>query len=233
MDHKKVINSAINELLGLSIFEGFERDFVEQACAGGTVVFTEHKETLFKFGESAQCFGIVLNGAYKLTRPSKSGEDAIMHFSTVGDVIGAFIMSHKAPCYPVNVIAMGPSRFLKIPREVYIEVWSRQPSIILKIQNILSLRMSQMQHQKSMLKAPLTCKIALLIIDLLHRHEEAEILTLPLPLTRREIADNVGSSVESVIRIMSKWSKEGVLETNDQQIKILNMQKLIELINDR
>ena len=37
---------------------------------------------------------------------------------------------------------------------------------------------------------------------------------LPLPLSRQEIADLVGTTIETAIRVMSRWQKEGVLETD-------------------
>ncbi len=50
---------------------------------------------------------------------------------------------------------------------------------------------------------------------------------VPLPLTRKEIANTLGASVESVIRVMSEWSKQEIIETTDQQIRILKFEKII------
>ena len=37
---------------------------------------------------------------------------------------------------------------------------------------------------------------------------------VPLPLSRQEIADLVGTTIETAIRVMSRWQKEGVVETD-------------------
>lgn len=55
-------------------------------------------------------------------------------------------------------------------------------------------------------------------------------LALKNPWAKREIADAVGSSVESIIRIMSEWSKNGFVATNEQQITILRTDKIINLM---
>jgi CRP-like cAMP-binding protein len=47
-------------------------------------------------------------------------------------------------------------------------------------------------------------------------------------MTRKEIANSLGASAESVIRIMSEWSKRGLIETHDQHIKLLQVNKIIE-----
>ena len=37
---------------------------------------------------------------------------------------------------------------------------------------------------------------------------------MPLHLSRQEIADLVGTTIETAIRIMSRWQKEGLVETD-------------------
>ena len=81
-----------------------------------------------------------------------------------------------------------------------------------------------------MLKAPLQQKVASLLITLLERNPTGNGLDLPLPLTRKEIADTLGATVESVIRIMSEWSKLGIIQTTDQYIRVVKPEKIIELL---
>ncbi len=217
----------MSELLNFKVFEGYCADQLLDLCTSGEIIVSKHKQLLYQMGQKADSFGIVLSGAYKLSRPNPNGEDTIVHFSTPGDIIAAFIMAQPSPIYPVSSYAMGPSRFLKIPREVFLQKWKSQTDLIFKIQGLLSTRIGSLQTQKTLLKAPLSAKIAFLLIDILNKYEGDE-STLPLPLTRKEIADSLGASVESVIRIMSDWSKKGIIETQDQQIKVLKLDKIIE-----
>ena len=221
------LQGLLSELGNFKIFEGLTPFQIQDLCESGEIVLNKHRQVLYKMGDTAESFGIVLSGAYKLSRLSPSGDETIVHFCTPGDVIGAFIMPQPNPTYPVFSHAMGPSRFLKIPREVYLTKWKQQPEIIFKIQTLLSSRFGSLQAQKALLKAPLSAKIAHFLLDILNKCEEGE-STLPLPLTRKEIADSLGASVESVIRIMSDWSKKGIIETHDQHIHVLKMDKLIE-----
>ncbi len=221
------LQAAMSELLNFKVFEGYSADQLLDLCTSGEIIVSKHKQLLYQMGQKADSFGIVLSGAYKLSRPNPNGEDTIVHFSTPGDIIAAFIMAQPSPIYPVSSYAMGPSRFLKIPREVFLQKWKSQTDLIFKIQGLLSTRIGSLQTQKTLLKAPLSAKIAFLLIDILNKYEGDE-STLPLPLTRKEIADSLGASVESVIRIMSDWSKKGIIETQDQQIKVLKLDKIIE-----
>ena len=230
LDKQSVLLSSLKELQNFKVFEGLSIDELSSLCEFGEIIVSKHKQPLFVFGEPADSFGVVLSGAFKLSRPSQRGEDTIVHFSTPGDVIAAFVMSQENPIYPVSSYAMGPSRFLKIPRKTFLHRWKERPDILFKVQSLLSHRIGSLQTQKTLIKAPLASKIAYLLIEILDKYDGEESI-IPLPLTRKEIADSLGASVESVIRIMSDWSKKGLLETHGQQIKVLDLKKIIEELN--
>ncbi len=232
-DKDNGLRAALMELSNFRVFADLDEATVTDLCEGGSVVLSSHREALFEVGTSAKYFGIVLSGAYKLSRPSPGGEDTIVHFSTPGDVVAAFVMGHDNPKYPVTARAMGPSRFLKIPRANYFSHWAKRPDLIVKVQSLLSSRMTQMQTAKSMQRSALPAKVSALLVDLVNRDFEGNDGTfLPFPLTRKEIADSLGASVESVIRVMSDWSKQGMIETTEQQIRILKIDKIINEIID-
>jgi len=226
--NKAAFKATLVEALGFPIFAGLKLEDLEKLCENGQVVVSSHRDTLFQFGEPAQHFGFVLSGAYKLSRPTPQGDDTIVHFTTPGDFIAAFVMAQPNPVYPVTSVAMGPSRFVRIPREAFIAHWKGQAELILKIQSALSTRMGQLHNQKALQKAPLTAKIASLLMELASKEKSQKELVLPLPLTRKEIADSLGASVESVIRVMSEWSKRGFLKTSDQNITILKPEHIID-----
>jgi CRP/FNR family transcriptional regulator len=52
---------------------------------------------------------------------------------------------------------------------------------------------------------------------------------VPLHLSRQEIAELVGTTVESAIRLMSRWQKEGVVETEPEGFLIRRIESLREL----
>lgn len=226
----RVLEASVNELLGFPVFEGKSKDEILQLCSGGQIVATPHRETLFRGGEEAGFFGLVLSGAYKLTRTSPAGEDVIVHFATPGEVVGAFVLTQAKSCFPVTATAMGLTRFLRLPKETYLDCWKSKPEMILKVQSLLASRMNLFQEHKVMAKSPLAQKVAVLLLSLLEKSPQAQGLIHP-PLTRKEIAESLGASVESVIRIMSDWSKKGFLETNDQQIRILDSEKIVREVS--
>ncbi len=224
------LESALSEIMPFPLFAGYPRGMVLELCAGGRIATTDHRQVLFQMGEPASAFAVVLSGAYKLTKHSPGGSDVIVHFSTPGDVIAALIMPQAKPMLPVTAVSMGPSRAVLIPRETYLKVWKSNPELIFRIQNLLSTRMHLLQNHKMLTRAPLTQRVADLLLNLAdEKTKQGSALELSLPLTRKEIADSLGASVEAVIRIMSDWSKLGYISTTDQQIRVERADKIIDI----
>jgi CRP-like cAMP-binding protein len=226
------IETFASEIENFPIFEGLKRNEIRSLLECGKMRGTRHREPLFQMGEEAHSFALVLRGAYKLTRTSPRGDDVIMYFSSPGDVIAALIMPQKHSLYPVSAISMGPSLVLEIPRQRYVEAWARHPEMAIRLQNLLFNRLSLLQDEKLFNKSPLSQKVAHLLIQLMERYSSESEGILPIPLTRQEIADSLGSSVESVIRIMSDWSHKGFVKTTEQHIEILQPSRIVEILKE-
>ena len=55
--------------------------------------------------------------------------------------------------------------------------------------------------------------------------------TLQISLTREELANIVGTATESVIRLLSEFNKDALIELNGRKIKILDIQGLTKISN--
>lgn len=226
MDLRSANPFQVSEIKSFPLFQGFDQEHLSKLCAEGIVLSHQHRDLLFEFGDPALHFGVVLSGAYKLSRLTQAGEDSVIHFCSPGDVIAALVMPQPRPLYPVSVRAMGPSRVLILKREVYLQQWLPTPQLVARIQGLLSTRMGRFQNQKIMQRAPLPAKVAALLLQLVAKGQGDE-MEVPLPLTRKEIADTLGVTVESVIRVMSDWAKRGLISTTDRHIRILQPESLI------
>ncbi len=222
---------AVTELLAYPLFHDLKHDEVQSLCDGGQIRVLSHREVLFRHGEPANFFGVVVGGAFKLSRLAQNGDDTVIHFCSPGDVLAALVMPQPRALYPLTAHAMGPSRAIMIRREVYLQKWLANPGLIARMQSLLSMRMSRLQGQKVMQRAPLSAKVAALLLQLVCKDKSGEEMSVPLPLTRKEIADSLGVTVESVIRVMSDWGKKGLVVTSDQSIRILQPDRLIQQVD--
>jgi len=159
--------------------------------------------------------GVSASQIETLLKPTPLGDDVI--------VVAALVMPHQPALYPVSMVAMGLTD---------LSGWSSRQEILKKINAILFSRMSEMHDQKAMTKSHLAPKIARQIVSLIERVGGEGETILPIPLTRQEIADSLGASVESVIRVMSEWSQGGVIRTSERHIEIIRMDRIVEIMRD-
>lgn len=230
---QKQIETFLPELSRFPVFKNCTTNQILDLLNGATMRSTKHRGLLYRIADPANSFSLVLRGAYKLVRPTPKGEDVIVFFAGPGDVIAALVMPQLNSVYPVSAISMGPSLVLEIPRITYVNYWAKNIEIVMLIQNLLYNRMVLLQDQKLFNKNPLPQRVGRLLLQLIEKYSNDSEGILPIPLTRKEIADSLGSTVESVIRIMSEWSHRGLINTTEHHIEILDPGQIIKLMEEQ
>lgn len=224
--------SQLAKILGAyPLFQGLNEKDLCPLLDGHKFKNIRHHETLYKMGDSAESFAVVLTGAFKLVRATPRGDNAIVYFATPGEVIGALVMLKQNAAFPISAVALGASTVLVMPRSTYLRTWTTNAIVQTKLNSALYTRMSVLQEDKANSMLSLQKRVASLLLSLLDKQPLSDVARLPIPLTRQEIADSVGSTVESVIRCMTELSQQGIIQTEDKQIEILRADKIIELLN--
>jgi CRP-like cAMP-binding protein len=166
----------------------------------------------------------------KLSKFTAAGDESVMYFSAPGDVIGALVMTQANSVYPVMVKSMGPSRCIVISRQVYNENWLKNTELVSRIQTQLFSRMQRFQTQQSHTKLPLAAKIAQTLLGLVSYGWV--FVFFVICFSGIVIAVLLGVAFESVIRIMSEWTKEGYIEADDKFLRIVRPDVLIDLVGE-
>lgn len=220
-------------LTNFPLFQGRNPAELRELLAGARIREHQHRVCLYDIGDETSTFSVVLEGAYKLVKPTAKGEDFIIYFATPGDAIGALLMGQgKSNEYPISVKAVGYSRVCMIPKATFQSAWKNKAEILLQLNSLLYSRMGIMQDEKTLTRAPLVQRIAWFLLKMLERSGDNSDSVIPLPLTRQEIADHLGVTVESVIRIMSQWSQMGIVKSADRQLEIARIDQLVEIVKE-
>ena len=89
-------------------------------------------------------------------------------------------------------------------------------------------RQVQLGQRVSEMTGAVETRVAQALLDLVDSagREEGPRRAIPLALTRQEIADLAGTTVETAIRIMSRWGKEGVVLTEGEGFVVPDLERL-------
>jgi CRP-like cAMP-binding protein len=220
------------EFLGrVSLFQGLaprERQdiwglFHEQRLDRDQVIFLE--------GDAAEYVYIVREGKVKIVKQAPSGREMILEVFAPGDVFGGATLLF--PRHPATAVSMEAGTLLCLGRLDYHALLKRFPPMAFQIIELLRQRLGE-AHQviRGLAAERVETRVARLLFKLA---DKTGVLgesgtRLGLHLTRQDIADMVGCTLETAIRILSRWQKEGLIKTREGVITILNRRELAGLL---
>ncbi|MDH4163420.1 MAG: Crp/Fnr family transcriptional regulator [Nitrospirota bacterium] len=180
------------------------------------------KETIFSEGEPPEWFYVVLSGKVKITKLSQDGKEIILEVISPTDIFGGVAVIKGFP-YPANAVAMEDSEILKISRKNLMRLVDRFPNLMYCMAMQLGDRMkSSYDSLKNIALERVEARIAALLLKLAGKigKETKEGLVIDMRLTKQDVADMVGTTVETSIRTFSKFKKQELVSEVDGKIVI-------------
>ena len=182
----------------------------------GAVVFSE--------GDPSSYFYTVARGRVKVFKVTPAGKDIILEIFGPGDPLGAVAVYEERP-FPASALAVEDAICLRTPRSVFFDLLERRPTLARGLLAALNLRLVELTNRLAELTGgrvePRFARLFLKLADQIGR-VEGDGVVIPLPLSRQELADLTGTTIETAIRIMSRWGKEGVVATEKDGFVILD-----------
>jgi CRP/FNR family transcriptional regulator len=169
-------------------------------------------EPLWHEGDPAETLTVILRGRVKIVRHAEAG-DVILEIFGEGEPVGAIAVYNCIP-YPASAVSLEPVSVLLLPRRDYFELLDRNPDFARAIiRELTRLTLALTRKIEDMRGQRVDVRIAQLFLTLAQRmgQETEEGIVLPIQLSRQEVADLVGTTVESAIRTLSRWGREKVL----------------------
>lgn len=186
------------------------------------------KEGIFSEGDTSDWFYIVKRGKVKITKLSHEGKEIILELISPLDFFGGIAVMRGFP-YPANAIAMEDTEVLKISRKNLLSIMDRFPSLMYCLATNIGDRIKGSHETlKSIALEKVEARIASLLIKLCDKAGEKvpEGVAINMKLTKQDIAEMVGTTVETSIRTMSKLSKAGLVSSKAGRIIIKDLDRL-------
>jgi CRP/FNR family transcriptional regulator len=192
------------------------------------------RDYVFMEGDPAEFLCIVSSGRVRIVRHSKAGKDVVLELLGPGEILGGVAVIEKRP-YPASAQAVEPSVILKIPAQVLIAVSDRHPSVIRELALMIGRRLRTAHDSvKSLAVDPVEARLAATLLRLAERDGERNErgLALPFHLTRQSLADMCGTTVETAIRVMSRWIHDGLVLDEAAHLIVTDIERLRAIAAD-
>ena len=220
-----------NNLKKIELFKNFTDEELKELGPYLTTTLYKKKEDIFAEGDPPEWFYIMSKGKVKVTKLSHDGKEIILEIISPFDIFGGVAVLRNFP-YPANAIAMEDSEVVKISRKNLMRLVDRFPNLMHCIALQLGDRMkSSYDSLKSIALERVEARIAALILKLSNKVgvETKEGLMIDMRLTKQDVADMVGTTVETSIRTFSKFKKDGLVTDADGKIVIKDREGLMAL----
>ncbi|MBF0473627.1 MAG: Crp/Fnr family transcriptional regulator [Nitrospirae bacterium] len=225
------MENIINEITKIDLFKDIDiKDLKEMTNYFKTAKISK-KETIFDEGDASNELFIVLKGKIKITKLSKDGKEIILEIAAQNEIFGGVAVINNFP-YPANAIAMEESEILKISRKALIKLIDIYPQLMLNLTKNFSARIkNSYEALKNMALEKVEARIATLLLKLAEKSGEAveKGTKINIKLTKLDIAEMVGTTVETAIRTMSKFKKNKFFTETKGFIVITNKDALIDI----
>lgn len=178
------------------------------------------REVIFAEGDPSLWLYIVRSGRVKILKHSRAGKDVVLELLGSGEIFGGVAVLEKRP-YPAAAQAMETTEVFKIPRDALLPLSERHPSIVREMALMIGRRLRTAHESvKSLATDPVECRVAATLMRLADREGKPSRAGVELPyhLTRQSLADMAGTTVETAIRVVGRWIKDGLVADDDGRL---------------
>ncbi len=231
---KNVQSVPYNEPVNIQEFEIFKGLTDEQIeLVSESMVATMHKRGSTVYHEGSRINGtfLVVQGILKVFKTGFDGKEQIIRFAKSGDLIGfRSVISDELACSTSKVIQ--DVVLVYLPGDVLETLLTENSRFSMALMKLTCKELGESNKfltdiaQKTVRER--LAEVLLLLMDTFELDNDG---TLQISLTREELANMVGTATESVIRLLSEFKADKLIELNGRKIKLLNIPKLIKIGN--
>ena len=219
----------VEDMLRFSaIFRRLSPDDRRRLAAVATVREFEKGTTLFSEGDESDFLYVVATGHVKVFKATARGSDVILELFGPGDPVGAVAVYESRP-YPASAVTLEPTTCLLVPRQAFFTLLESHPTLVRGLLVGLTHRLVELTNRLAELtggriEARLARFFLKLAADVGQARDDG--IFIPIVLSRQELADMIGTTIETTIRIMSRWGKEDIVRTEKDGFIVANRKPL-------
>lgn len=188
-------------------------------------------DMIFEQDAPSDAFYAIVSGRVKIFKMMPNGKDLILEVFGPGDPLGALATYMERP-FPASASALEDTTCVLIPRPAFFRLLEQNPTLVRGLLLGLTVRLVELTNRLAELTGgriePRFARLFLKLANEMGRKERGGTF-IPLALSRQELADMTGTTIETCIRIMSRWGKEEVVATEKDGFVILNEAALDEI----
>ncbi len=206
--------------------QGADEKVLARLAAAHSVRAWQRGQALWHTGSPAQSFTVIARGLVKISKTGQDGRRTICGLFGPPESLGDIVLL-KNGRYPADAVVMSDvASIITVPRDVFLSCVQDCPALGVSIACGMQEKLHALHRSIEVLSAgSVESRLATALLGLYERvgdDLDDGTRSIPVTLSRRELAELVSTSTETAIRIMARWEREGVLKTSSDGFTILD-----------
>jgi CRP/FNR family transcriptional regulator len=227
----KPIHSKAEAISKIPFFESLAKEDLSHLEPHFQEYRFKKNQYLFLEADPASKIYVIKSGRVRLLKTSASGKEMVLEVMVPGQICGGTTLfgdTHRNGAQAVE-----PTVVYGLSRESYDELLSKYPGIGRGIIKYLGAKLMDAHDVIiSLVSSKVESRIAAVIVRLCENHGTPtdDGILINIRLTRQDIADIVGSTVETTIRTVSRFQKEGLLATVSGRLLVKDFDAFVKMM---
>ena len=214
--------------------------FLKQAQSNGKISLTSRereirsfkkKQSVYKQGQRPIALYFVSKGRIKTFHASESGKELIMSICNEGDFFG-YIPLLEETLYKDNAEALEDSEIMIIPKSDFYTLINTDSEVSKKFIRLLSSNLAEKEeHLLGLAYNSLRKRVADSLLHVNDKYKKSPSDKPKLEISREDLSHVVGTATESLIRVLTDFKNEKLIELRDGKIVVTDELKLKNLLN--
>ena len=205
------------------LFKGLSAEERQRVASFSHERHFDKGETVFHEGRPSESVWLVMEGRVHLLHYLSTGRAQGSCVMTPGETF-CCLPTLDQGLYPATAVAATSSRLLQIPMRLFHDLMGSSPQLLRETLCVFGGRLRQVEARQCLVHDPVEQRVAQVLLTLQKKFGGS------IPLTRKEIAELVGTTVETAIRTIRRFQEEGWVRSVRGKMELLNPERLSQLL---
>lgn len=214
-----------------SIFRHLTQDELLQIPIDQDPEFYKRGTIIYEEGSRIYGFYCIQKGIIKIYKTGFDGKEQIIRFAKKGDIMGfRSTLAREKACTTAKVLE--DASIIFVHGDTVINLLKNNGDFAYELLRIACKELGEANdYIADIAQKTVRERLAEVLMHLRYDFELDNEKFLKIALTREELANMVGTATESVIRLLSEFKQDGLIELQGRRIKILDEKALIKIGN--
>ncbi len=217
-------------LKSVYLFEMLNERQLEKMLQTSTTINLAARETLFEAGQPAQRFYLLKSGQIKLYCISADGDEKVMEIVYPGQTFAEAIIFMDKKAYPLSSEAIRKSEVISFSMQTFREILEQSVETCFHLMAGMSRRLhSRIGEINNLTLHNATYRLVVFLLDQLPE-DVVELSEIHLTTPKSVVASRLAIQPETFSRILTRLSRNGLIDVHGNDITLLDVDGLRELL---